>query len=310
MAKRFDATTKFLVELNPTDWLRLLGLPLGPTAVAEADLSTVSTAADRLVTVESKPPYALLTEFQGNTDPSFEGRLAEYAILAKNRLELPVCTVAVLLRPFGGHGLLRGRHVMRGPDDELLLDFRYRTLRIWTLPPEVFLAGGLAVLPLATIAKVRKAELPRILDRIDERLDTEATPANADLLRTATFVLMGLKFDKLFVEKLMSRNVLELSATYQALQEEARASGLFEGRSKGLEEGRSKGLEEGRSKGLEEGRAEEARRLILRLGERRFGTPTAEVVAQVTGQGDPDALEAIADRLLSVETWQELLADA
>jgi hypothetical protein len=51
MAKPFDASTKFLVELNPADWLRLLGLPLGPTRIAEADFSTVSSFADRLVVV-------------------------------------------------------------------------------------------------------------------------------------------------------------------------------------------------------------------------------------------------------------------
>ena len=165
--------------------------------------------------VEASKPYALLVEFQGNTDPEFESRLLE--------------------------------------------------------------AGGLAVLPLATIAKTRKSELVRILDRIEERLETEAPPARADLLRTATFVLMGIKFDKIFVEKLMSRNVLELSSTYQALHQEAKA----------------------------EGRADEARRLILRIGTCRLGVPTAERVVWLETL-DLEALEAIADYLTSVESWEEL----
>ncbi len=290
MPKPFDATTKFLVELNPTDWLHLLGLPVGPTRITETDLSTVSTAADRLVIVAANPPYALLVEFQGNTDPEFESRLLEYAVLAKNRLKMPVYCVVVLLRSFAGHAALKGRYVMRGPDDELLLDFRYRALRVWRMPPEVFLAGGLAVLPLATIANTRRSELVRILDRIEERLDTEATPARADLLRTATFVLMGIKFDKILVEKLMSRNVLELSSTYQALHQEAKA------------EGHAAGHAEGRM----EGRMEEARRFILRIGTRRFGVPTAEIIAWLETITDPESLEVLLDSLLTVESWKEL----
>jgi predicted transposase YdaD len=294
MPKPFDATTKFLVELNPTDWLHLLGLPLGPTRISETDLSTVSTAADRLVIVEASPPYALLVEFQGNTDPEFESRLLEYTVLAKNRLGMPVYPVVILLRSFTGQDKLRGRHRMLGPDQELLLDFRYRVLRIWQMPPEVFLAGGLAILPLATIARTRRSELVRILDRIEERLEVEAAPARADLLRTATFILMGIKFDKILVEKLMSRNVLELSSTYQAMQQEARAAGLAEGRSEGLTEGRF------------EGRSEATRSLILRIGGRRLGMPTPEQVSWLESIADPEVLDSIADRLLEVETWDEL----
>lgn len=304
MAQPFDATTKFLVELNPIDWLHLLGLPLGPTRVAEADLSTVSTAADRLILVDADTPYALLTEFQGNADANFAGRLLEYVVLAGNRLQVPVLPIALLLRPFAGHERLRGRHTRRGPDGALLLDFRYRVLRIWQMPPETFLAGGLAVLPLATIAKVRRADLPRLLDRIGERLEREASPSQADLLRTATFVLMGLRFDKTFVEKLMNRNVLELSSTYRALHDEARAEGLAVGR----EEGREEGLAEGLAEGREEGREEAARHLILRLGEKRFGPADDTVRAQLAAVVGADRLEILADRLLSVENWTEFFA--
>jgi hypothetical protein len=130
MPKSFDATTKFLVELNPTDWLHLLGLPLGPTRIAEADMSTVSTAADRLIYVEASTPYALLTEFQGNTDETFTDRLLEYVVLSRRRLGVPVVPVAVLLRSFTGHVALRGRHLILDPESQLTIDFRYRWPRL------------------------------------------------------------------------------------------------------------------------------------------------------------------------------------
>lgn len=291
MAQPFDATTKFLVELNPTDWLHLLGLPLGPTTVAEADMSTVSTSADRLVLVEAATPYALLTEFQGNSDSEFAARLLEYVVLGRNRLQVPVLPVAILLRSFAGHDQLRGRHLLRGPDDSLVIDFRYRVLRVWQMPPEAFLAGGLAVLPLAAIAKVRRAELPRLLEHIGERLEREATPVQADLLRTATFILMGLKFEKAFVEKLMSRNVLELSSTYRALHDDAKAEGLAEGRAEGRAEGQATAIRE----------------LILRLGTQRFGEPDASLRAQLEGISSLELLIPISERLLQASTWEELL---
>ena len=170
----------------------------------------------------------------------------------------------------------------------MTIDFRYRVLRVWQMPPEVFLAGGLAVLPLATIAKVRRTDMPRLLERIQERLEQEASGEQADRLRTATFLLMGMKFEKAFVEKLMNRNVLELSSTYRALHDEAKAEGLAEG--------------------LAEGKAEATRQLILSLGERRFGVASPQTRTALEALTDAGKLATIAERLLSVETWTELLA--
>ena len=51
------------------------------------------------------------------------------------------------------------------------------------------------------------------------------------------------------------------------------------------------------------GRAEEARNVLLRLG-----APDAAVAARVAAVADVAELERLLDRLLEVETWQELLA--
>ncbi|WP_309694167.1 DUF4351 domain-containing protein [Armatimonas sp.] len=157
-------------------------------------------------------------------------------------------------------------------------------MRVWQLPPEVFLEGGIGLLPLATVAKVSRTELPMVVDAVNERLDRERKPSEAELLRTATYVLMGLKHPKYLVEKLMSRNVLELSSTYQGL------------------------IQEGLDKGLEQGLGQGARNSLLRLGCKRFGEPTSEV-RQVLEQLSHEQLEALVERALDVETWSELLAE-
>ena len=62
MPQPFDATTKDLVELHPEDWLAYLGLPRAPVEVVDADVSTVSAAADKVLHVDP-PPSAI---FSGN----------------------------------------------------------------------------------------------------------------------------------------------------------------------------------------------------------------------------------------------------
>ena len=68
------------------------------------------------------------------------------------------------------------------------------------------------------------------------------------------------------------------------------------------------GEERGEERGMERGRAAEARSLTLRLGTKRFGEPDAAALATLES-ADLARLEALADRLLEVESWQELFAE-
>ncbi len=58
---------------------------------------------------------------------------------------------------------------------------------------------------------------------------------------------------------------------------------------------------------LEEGEANEARKILLLLGRRRFGEPSSEAVAALDGVTDVQKLEELAVRLLQATSWQELL---
>ena len=63
-------------------------------------------------------------------------------------------------------------------------------------------------------------------------------------------------------------------------------------------------LDEGRA----EGRAEEARRILLRLGRKQLGAADEATEAALQAVSDLDRLERLSERLLEVSTWQELLA--
>lgn len=303
MPKPFDATTKFLVETHPADWVSLLGLPYAEARLLDTDLSTVTATADTLLWVETEPPYLLVLDFQGNVDSLLESRLLLYRTLVRQQHpRVRIECALILLRPFARHRTLTGIYREQGRDGEPDILFRYRVLRVWEMPASIFLAGGIATLPLAMVANTRKKDLPELLHQVESRLKTELKPSEAERLRTATYVLLGLKYDPSFVEKLMSKNVLELSSTYQAL--------LKEGLEKGLEQGREQGREQGLEQGLEQGREQGVRASLLRIGRRRLGEPTPLLLTKINAVGELATLEALLDTILEAQSWDELLQRA
>ena len=69
----------------------------------------------------------------------------------------------------------------------------------------------------------------------------------------------------------------------------------------------SQGKEQGLVEGRVEGRTEEARNLLLRMGRTKFGKPTKKVQTALAS-ASLEHLEQMADRLLQVESWQELIS--
>lgn len=294
MPKPFDAATKHLVEARPLDWLALAGLPAdGPVRVVDADLSAVTSAADKLLQVAAsgtRPAFLAHIEFQSSPDPHQDRRIAAYNALARWRHRLPVYSVVFLLRPQARSRGATGRsHDMAGgPDGTYGVDFRYRVVRVWEVPPDVFLAGGLGTLPLAPIGAVDLAGVANVVRRVDRRLTAELPPAEAQDFRTATLLLLGLRHSRQVVRQLM------------------KGLGNMKGNSFCeilLDEGRAEGFKKGRA----EGRAEAAREIVLRLGTRRFGPPDDQARAALAAVTDLRRLQRLTDRVLDAGGWDELL---
>ena len=70
-----------------------------------------------------------------------------------------------------------------------------------------------------------------------------------------------------------------------------------------LEEGRVQGVEAGR----EEGRADEARRILLSLGTKQLGRPSAKIRKTIAAITEPAVFEGLVTRVHEVESWAELL---
>src|SRR5579864_420685 len=100
MSKPFDATLKHLPEDYPQDWARLVGVPVSaPVTVIDADVSTVTAAADKVLRVDEAKPWLLHLEFQASYDAALSRRLLRYNVLLEFRHSLPVRSVAILLCP-------------------------------------------------------------------------------------------------------------------------------------------------------------------------------------------------------------------
>ena len=129
-------------------------------------------------------------------------------------------------------------------------------------------------------------DLPGVIQAIQTRLNHEATDNQAQIIWTATYLLMGLSYPEEIIDQLLQgvQNMKE-SVTYQKI------------------------LREGRAEGQAIGRTDKARRLLKRLGSKRLGKPGPGIDSLIDDITDLDKLEQLTDRVLDVQDWKELLGE-
>jgi len=277
MSPSYDPALKTLVEASPADWLPLLGLPRKRVTVEDTDLATVvSGAVDKVLRVHAQPEYLLHFDFQSGHDSAMlPPRLRLYNSLLDYRHDRLVLSVAVLLRPEADSPQLTGSFERRFLGQEPIALLRYRVLRVWQLPVDQLLASGVGTLPLAPISDVDESQVPDVIRRMKERLNRERTRRAHDLW-AVTYVLLGLRYSRAFA-RLLFQEVLgmEESVTYQEI--------------------------------VQKGRLSHAHQILIRLGEKRFGPPDKATTAALNAIDDVRDLDRLSERILEVDSWQELL---
>lgn len=281
-AKRFDATLKHLLETYPRDLMQyllpFLGIPrVGSVEVVDADLSTVTAAADRVFRIGGRQPWLLHLEIQSSHDPDLARNLLRYNVLLEVRHDLSVRSLVLLLRPQADRRSLTGELRREWPEGDLYLTFCYGVVRLWQQPVEALLTGGLGLLPLAPLADVPAEQVEGVVHRMEHRIAADASQREADDLWAATYVLLGLTHSREFAAEIM-RRVLSMkdSVTYQAI--------------------------------IEEGEVLGARMILLDQGSLRFGPPDEAARATLLSLNKPGQLKKLGRRLLEVSSWEELLA--
>jgi predicted transposase YdaD len=265
--------------------LSALGRP-GDARLITPDLSSVSAFAD-LVFQRDDRLFHLDT--QTGPDADLPRRILRYNVLLHERFNLPVESFVVLLRRRADRGDLTGRVHYENAEGRPILDFQFEVLRLWERPCAEFLSGGLGIVPLATLGALpvdtaEETALEAVVNRLTQRIMEEAPRPEAARLLTASYILTGLRVPPAIVDHLFQgAEAMRESSTYQAI------------------------LDEGRKEGRKEGRAEEARTIVLRQGRIRFGEPTPALLSVLTAISDTDHLEALAERILTAVSWQDLL---
>jgi hypothetical protein len=100
-------------------------------------------------------------------------------------------------------------------------------IRVWEDDPELYLTGGLGLVPLAPLTDVSLADLPGVIRRMEDRIDQEPPPRRLNFW-TATYLLMGVRYEVELIDHLLERvQTVPQSTTYQKIL------------NKGVEEGRT-----------------------------------------------------------------------
>ena len=292
-APPYDPTLKALVESEPESWPALFGRPTGPTEVIDADIATVSGAADKVLRVAADPEYLLHLEFVAGHDAAMLPRKLHVRNgLLEDRHDLRVRSGAVLLRPDADSRQLTGVYERGFAGEEAYLTFRYQVVRVWRLAPEPLLSGGLALLPLAPISAVTEADLPGIIKEMRRRLTGRRGQRQSGVVWASAYILLGLRYSPALAANLF-RGVVSMkeSSTYQAI----------------LEEGRLEGEAKGRAEGEMHGAVVEARKVLRLQGDAAFGRPDAGTAAAIERIDELGRLEELLIRLPRAAGWQELL---
>jgi hypothetical protein len=271
-----DDALKQLTELSPQDWVVRGGWSAAPATLIDADIATISGAADKVIRVAGTPDWLLAVDFQAGHDTLAKlPDLLLYNSALFRRHGLLVRSLLVLLHRRADSPRLTGLYERGFPGELSDVTLSYRTVRVWEVPAGQWLTGGLGLVPLAPLGAVRQADLRAVVGQMKERFDSEA-PGRAAELWSATYILMGLRYQEPLIQTLLRGVVaMEESVTYQAI--------------------------------LRKGRAAEARRMLFLMGRTRFGEPSAKVVSALDALSDISQLEELGIRLLQAGSWEELL---
>lgn len=289
---------KSLVDESPAAWLRFAGTNATSAELLDdvdivalnTDLATVTTSCDIVFKISIPFPKLIHIEFEseGKNVPK---RVHRYHVLIDYKYDLPVQSVVFLLRKDADRPDITGVVERLREDGSRYLYFEYDVIRIWQIPLEEILSGDIAILPLAPVSSVPKSQIKQVLRRMEERANAELSPEDRSVFWTNTFLVMGLRYDQDLSRKLLKGAIgMTNSTTYMSIIEE------------GKEIGKAEGKAEGEVSGL--------RNAVFRIGGKRLGAPSPEVKTQIESIISLEKIQELADRILFVDTWAELLAKA
>ncbi|NJM20228.1 MAG: Rpn family recombination-promoting nuclease/putative transposase [Richelia sp. RM2_1_2] len=110
---------------------------------------------------------------------------------------------------------------------------RFQVIRLWEQSTEIFLqTPGLFPFAVLSNAESKIDTLQEVASRIDNITDKQVQTDVA----ASTFILAGLVLKQEDIQRLLRRDIMRESVTYQLLVDEGKAEGRAEGRAEGSQE--------------------------------------------------------------------------
>jgi len=298
MTSHTDATSKSLVELGPSAFLYFLGHERDPSLLTliDADLSSVSARADKVIRVDDPQPWILHLEFQATWDGGLPRRVLGYHGTLQERHGIPVASVIVLLsrraNSTGCNGELQSETPLGLP-----WTFRYHELRLWEMSPDRLLNGPVALLPLAPLTNVSPEQIPALVQRIAKSLAGTDQPTAEKLWQSMLNLLYLRREEKGMADILLGLKIPDTSPLLEQHIRDSRAYADKIVRQEWEEAARA------------EGRIAEARSAVVRIATKRLGSPSEAQLRSLQSITQVDRLEGLLDRALDTKNWEELLTD-
>lgn len=232
MAGISDPIIKSMVSTSPGGLLQMLKKPGNVVVLMPTEINQTSRRGDVLLKIEDLN-YFIHCEFQATSDPEMDFRIHDYNFgYGRDYYPARVESVLIILTPKADNKNIKGTSVVGN------CYHSYDILKVWEHTIEDGLNLPLSLLPFAPLFGKGTKDLPRIIKRMKERIDKEATPEESEELWAHTLFLLGLKVSKETAKSLLKGiRGMEESSTYMEVHNDGMEIGLQKGRQEGRQEG-------------------------------------------------------------------------
>ncbi len=213
----YDNICKLLAETFPADFASwILGEPIPLTKLEPSELSIEPIRADSLIFLESSD-LILHLEFQTRTEENMPLRMLDYWLRLYRKFPNKEIHQTVIYLKATNSPLAYQNNFIVGQTQH-----RFNTIRLWEQPTAIF-QQYLGLLPFVALSQTDDPEetLRQAAQQI-EAITDQNLQAN---LAAATSIISGLTLDIEIVQRILRRDIMKESVTYQAILHEGEAEG-------------------------------------------------------------------------------------
>jgi predicted transposase/invertase (TIGR01784 family) len=274
----YDNTCKYLAENFPEDlssWL--LGVRISLVQMQPTELSVEPIRADSMILLTNHN-LILHVEFQTVPDREMGFRMLDYRVRAHRKFPgKQMRQIVIYLTPTTSDLVSLTTFELESTRHE------FEVIRLWEQPSSIFLES-VGLYPFASLAQTDEPEL--VLREVAARIEEIPERKLQADISAMSYILAGLVLDRDRVGRIIRRDIMRESVTYQDI------------------------LEEGEIKGKTQGRIEEARGLVIRQLTRKLGDVSTTLLFKIKAL-PLEQLELLGEDLLdftSISNLEQWLA--